>query len=207
MHKTLVAMTLAASLAGCGPSAPAPEKPKPEVPKAPIDISGAWSSGCVAMPGPDGSASYVRLDFDISAELWALDFQRFGDEACSQKLLTVHLDGPYEVSTPSTTVTGAYNGQFRFSTKAVTPHAQPLVDMLNGAQCGPGNWKIDQAQDVYDAGCPALGLYPRSECTADYDLVLVDGNKLQFGVRPEDNNMCSEERRPTSLNPMAMTRK
>jgi hypothetical protein len=58
-----------------------------------------------------------------------------------------------------------------------------------------------------DKGCLGFGQYPKTQCSADYDLVKVEGDKLQFGKRPADNNMCTPGKRPTALNPNAFTRK
>jgi hypothetical protein len=56
------------------------------------------------------------------------------------------------------------------------------------------------------AGCAGLGQYPLSSCDRDYDLVSIDGDTLRFGERPADNNMCSEEKRPTATAGLAFQR-
>lgn len=184
------------------PDAPGVDAPAAAAP----DISGAWVSAC--LPGADGS--YFVLDFDIAQDTWALDYVVYGDDACTAKLVTVHIDGPYALGEPSADVDGAYEGLFSFTNKTITPHADGLVGMLNAADpaCGTEAWTLDATQSVYETGCAGFGQYPMADCTADYDLVYLDAgaNTLQFGARPADNDMCTEDERPTALNPALFTR-
>ena len=97
---------------------------------------------------------------------------------------------------------GASEGTFFFDARTLTPKAQPFADYLNTLSgCGAGGFQVDVATDVLTAGCPPFGVYPKSLCAADYDLVKVDATTLQFGMRPADNDMCTPEKRPTTLNP------
>ncbi len=57
---------------------------------------------------------------------------------------------------------------------------------------------------AYSAG---LGQRPIASCPADYDLVKVENDALVFGSRPADNDMCSSEKRPTSLSALSSKRK
>lgn len=209
MHQTSVVATLlmAAALAACGGSSQSQSPVTPEPGPAKPDITGRWQSECTAAPQPDGSTTYFHLDFDITADAWKLDYTVHGNDACSAPLLTVHIEGPYEIGQPSEAVAGAHEAVFGFSDKTITPHAPPLAEMLNGmGQCGSGAWKAGEAQSIYEAGCAPLGQRPKRECSADYDLVQVSGDTLQFGKRPADNEMCTEAKRPTELNPMSFTR-
>lgn len=63
---------------------------------------------------------------------------------------------------------------------------------------------LDDPQSVAEEGCAAFGQYPVDACPADYDLVARDGDTLYFGQRPADNDMCTPERRPTELSPLAL---
>jgi hypothetical protein len=62
------------------------------------------------------------------------------------------------------------------------------------------------AKEVLDSGCLPLGQYPKADCSADYDLVSLEGSSLQFGARPADNNMCTPDKRPTKLSPVVLTK-
>ena len=202
-------------LAACGGSSStmnpdltpdAAAEPDATAPDATPDITGAWVSEC--LPAADGS--YFVLDFDIAQDSWDLDYVVYGDDACTTKLVTVHIDGPYELGDASAAVDGAYEGLFSFTNKTITPHADGLVDVLNGADpaCGAATWALDVTQSVYETGCAGFGQYPMADCTADYDLVYLDADAdtLQFGARPADNDMCSAAERPTALNPALFTR-
>lgn len=214
MHQMSLTTTLllaaALPLAACGGSqSKAPRTPdeQPAEPAGPA-IAGQWQSACVPSPQPDGSTNYFRLDFDITADTWKLDYTVHGNAECSAPLLTVHIEGPYEIGQPSETVEGAHEAVFGFSDKTLTPHVQPLAEMLTGmGQCGEGAWAAGQTKSVYETGCAGLGQRPKSACSADHDLVKVEGDTLRFGKRPADNDMCSPERRPTALNDMGFQRK
>jgi len=171
------------------------------------DLAGRYLSDCLSAPQADGSTSYFVLDFDIADDAWAVDYTVFGDGTCQSPLFTVRIDGPYEIGAPSEIVDGAYDATFAFADKTITPHAQPIVAMLEGMdQCGTEAWVLDQPQSIYATGCPALGQYPEASCAADHDLVKLDGDSLQFGARPANNDMCTAERRPTALNPVLFRR-
>lgn len=171
-------------------------------------IEGRWASTCLSSPQQDGSTNYFDLDFDIGAERWALDYVVHGDPQCSSRLLTVHIEGPYELGEPSKAVEGAHEGVFRFDSKTMTPHVEGLAAMLNDIQgCGEGTWAAGETKDVFEVGCPAFGQYPKAQCAADHDLVEVKGEAIHFGQRPADNDMCTPEKRPAALNPGGFARK
>jgi hypothetical protein len=168
-------------------------------------IAGHWQSECT--PTDTGT---LRLDFTIGSDTWSLDYDTFGDAACAAPFLTVHIAGHYELIAPSPTVASAWNARFGFDTKTVAPHGDAAVGFLTslGDACGgPGTWTDGTARDVFASGCAMLGSYPSSTCTADYDVVSIDGaGALHFGQRPADNDMCTEAKRPTMLSPLGMHR-
>lgn len=41
-------------------------------------------------------------------------------------------------------------------------------------------------------------------CAADFDLVARSGDRLRFGARPADNDLCTADKRPTALRPMIL---
>lgn len=197
-----VALACAAvTLAACGGTSTQEETMGPV-------IIGVWESPCMAQAQADGSTLYAKLVFDITADIWAIDYSTFGDDGCGSSLMTVNITGPYVIGAPSEVVDGAYDGEFGFSGKTITPHNEGMVGFLSSLDgCGEGDWTVGQAKDIYRTGCAALGQYPEQDCSADYDLVaLMDGN-LRFGARPADNDMCSPDKRPTALSPMILTRR
>jgi hypothetical protein len=195
MKTLLIASTLIVT--ACGTSAPNP----PETPAAGPDLAAPWSSACF----DQGNGTHAKLEFDITAATWKLDYRVNGDAACSVPLATVHIEGPYAIERPSGAVPGAYEARFGFAQKTLTAHAQAIADNLDEAGCGDGAWKVGVAQSVLEKGCAAFGQYPAASCPADYDLVRRDGTKLSFGKRPADNDMCTPAKRPTELSPLALT--
>jgi hypothetical protein len=160
------------------------------------ELTGAWKGDCLSM----GQGQSFRLAFDIDAEDWALDYVVFGDAACGGEFLTVRIEGPYKITGPSASVSGAFEARFGFATKTITPASAAAAGFLGSeAACGGGAWAAGSATDVFASGCPGLGQYPQAQCEADYDLVALSGDELRFGARPADNNMCAEGRRPTAL--------
>ncbi len=44
-----------------------------------------------------------------------------------------------------------------------------------------------------------MGQRPIAACEADYDLAHVEGERLTFGARPADNDLCTPAKRPVAL--------
>lgn len=189
-------------LAACGAPGPAPAT-SADAGDDPPDLRGRWESGCV----PDGERG-LSLAFDIDDATWALDYATFGDAACASPFLTVHIDGPYEVGAPSSSVPGAHEARFGFAHKTVTPHGEAAAGFLaSESGCGGGTFEDGAPSDVLATGCAGLGQRPGASCGADYDLVSIDAEgRLHFGQRPADNDMCTPERRPTALSPLGLRR-
>ena len=98
----------------------------------------------------------------------------------------------------SAAVAGAREGRFDFATKTVTPHNAGVAEFLAQA-CGRSGFIAGEAADIA-GGCAGLGAYPVADCPSDYDIVsLDDTGSLHFGARPQDNNMCTPDKRPTAL--------
>lgn len=196
-HLTKPVMLSAAALVfamGCGSSASntAAEPSATGLAPAPADLVGVWKSACFN-PGN----GFIQITFDMTETAWDLDYTAFGDEACAVPFLTVNIKGPYELLGASSAVEGARNGNFGFSERTVTPHMEAAIGVISTA-CGGGEYTVGVATDI-SGGCAGLGAYPHAQCTTDYDIVKLDGDSLMFGQRPADNNMCTEDKRPTAL--------
>lgn len=170
-------------------------------------LAGRYQSDCLPQPQADGSTQYARLDFELTDDTWTLDYLVHGDAACSARLVGVHIEGPYEVGEPAPGLASAYQARFGFSQKTITPYVDGLVGALSAMGCGATPWQLGQGQDVLEAGCGGFGQYPRSRCEADYDVVELDAEGLQFGARPADNDLCTPDKRPTRLNPAVFRRR
>jgi hypothetical protein len=196
MTRSRIRFALVTLVAACGGKAPM----TPDAPTAAVDLAGRWRSPCV----DPGSGQALRLTFELTATTWKLAYESFGDAACAVPALVVDIAGPYQVTRPSATVAGAHEATFGFATKTVTPRSEGAVDFLAKA-CGRGAYAVGVATDLA-SGCPGLGAYPIASCAADHDIVARNGDQLRFGARPTDNNMCTEDRRPTALSPIVLTR-
>ncbi len=169
---------------------PPPEEPP--APPAPPDLHGSWTGACEA--GADGNH---RLSFAITEARWDLQYELFGDATCAKRKAAIHLGGTYEVLDASETVPGAWNATFSFDARDLTADDAKTAKAL-GKACGV-KLKAKKAADIHAKGCPKLGLKPADACAADHDLVAIERDRLFFGVRPADNDMCTEDKRPTAL--------
>jgi hypothetical protein len=186
-------------LVACGsgksetPPASSPEAARPT-------IEGHWvSDGCESMPDGKGGKTYFNREFTIDAQRWSIVFSIFGDAACSTKLLQADIGGPYTIKASSTRVAGAWEADFAIDKRMVTPLVPPLAEALDSMKCGTSPWKAGAGQDLLANGCPSLGMHPIAACAKEHDVIRRDGDRLSFGARPADGNMCTEDKRPTAL--------
>jgi hypothetical protein len=163
----------------------------------PADLSGRWDSPtCEALPNGDGTNSYIQRHFQLTEADWTLNMTAFGDAQCQVKLFSARVRGPYTLVQDSQKVEGATEGDFRFNERFMTAHVQDLAGAFNASKCGAGDWTVGVEQAVPNA---CLFFQPLASCGADHDVVKVDGDKLFFGQRPADNDMCSPDKRPQAL--------
>lgn len=195
----VVAAAVAASvaLAGCPGGQKKPDDGATAV--AAPSLVGGWASSCFSMQNPDGTDGFGKLDFDLQAATWGVDLTFFADDGCASKVGTVHMDGPYVIERASTVLPGAYEARFDFGRRTVTAHVDGFIAFLQSMSCGKAPYAVGVAQDILDAGCPSMGFQPRATCPSDFDVVFVNGSSLQFGQRPNDNNMCTVDKRPKAL--------
>lgn len=166
-------------------------------------IAGKWRSDCFAANAQQGATT----SYDLGETTWSIDYVLFEDRACTQKFLTIHVDGAYSIDAPSAIVPGAYESRFEFATKTITPHVPAAASFLETADgCGRTGFASGVTTNISTDGCAGLLLPAIATCRSDYDLVARVGDELRFGMRPEDNNMCTAARRPTSLEPVVNRR-
>lgn len=163
----------------------------------PQDLAGRWDSAtCEAIPNGDGTHSYIQRHFQLTEAKWTLNLDAFGDAQCQTKLFTARVTGPYTLERDSEKVSGATEGNFVFGERFLTAHLQPLADAFTQSGCGSGAWTVGTERAIPGA---CLFFKPIAQCGTDHDVVKVDGNKLFFGQRPADNDMCTPEKRPQAL--------
>lgn len=142
---------------------------------------------------------YGSRRFEFENGRWSLVFDFAFDPALQQRVFTFRTYGPYRVLARSTSEPRAFEAVFTEEAKFVTfyPDDAQLLTQFGMADCGlaPG-----VESNISASGC--ANWRPVSLCNEDHDLLGIDAEGLlYFGVRPQDNNMCTPERRPTQLLP------
>lgn len=151
-----------------------------------------------AQPYAYGTAYGQRI-FTFEQGKWTLKFTLSLAPDLSQPVFEFRTLGTYEVTAPSSAVEGAFEAAFSEDQKFVTLlTADPqLIDAFGFTPC---NLTPNVEQNISSTGCAAWKSV--AECPIDYDLLYLDeAGLLYFGARPADNNMCTPDRRPTSLTP------
>lgn len=157
-------------------------------------------SGTYADPAPYnyGNAWGKRV-FTFDKGKWTLDFTLSLDPDMKMQVFKFRTFGTYKVEEKSTKVADTYNAVFYEEKKFLTLKTsdENLINAFGFAAC---NLALDIEQDVSANGCSAWKSV--KDCPGDYDLLSLDQEgKLYFGNRPQDNDMCSPDKRPTSLTP------
>ena len=145
-----------------------------------------------------GEAFGQRI-FTFDEGKWTLEFTLSLDPNQEMNVFEFRTYGTYTVLEPSSSVDGAYEALFLESEKFVTllTDNQELINAFGFAPCGLTK---GIEKNISSEGCSLWA--PVIECDEDHDLLyLNEDGALHFGVRPEDNNMCTADKRPTSLTP------
>lgn len=157
-------------------------------------------SGTYADPAPyNYGKAWGKRVFTFRKGRWTLDFTLSLDPEMKAQVFRFRTYGSYKVQENSTTVAGAFNAVFFEEKKFLTLKTsdENLIKAFGFSQCG---LVVDAEKDVSVSGCS--GWKPVKDCPGDYDLLSLDKEgKLYFGNRPQDNDMCSPDKRPTSLTP------
>ena len=163
----------------------------------PDDLAGRYASGgCEDYPDGMGGHNYLTRDFTLTAKAWHLELAIYMDDACTTKLFSSVIDGPYTLGEPSARVEGATEGAFKFTTNKWTAHQGFMADTFTMSGCGAAPWVVGEAQDVTMTGCIGVA-HPLADCPQEYDVVALSGDDLYFGERVTD--MCSADGRPQAL--------
>jgi hypothetical protein len=143
-----------------------------------------------------GNKTFGFRDFTFSKNKWELNFTLFLDEAMSIPVFTFKAIGSYKADGKSDKVNGASNAIFYFDKKFVTLKTDN-ADVIKGFGFANCNLTKDKETEITDSGCSFL--VSKSVCGQEFDLIQLIDNKLYLGTRPADGNMCTIEKRPTSL--------
>lgn len=159
------------------------------------NLSGTYAD---PQPYPYGKAWGKRM-FTFNKGKWTLHFTLALDSEMTLQVFKFRTFGTYKIQEKSPKIADTYHAVFYEEKKFLTLKTsdEHLIKAFGFAPC---NMTIDVEQDVSLSGCS--GWKSVRDCPGDYDLLSLDKKgKLHFGSRPQDNDMCSEDKRPTSLTP------
>lgn len=159
------------------------------------NLSGTYAD---LIPYNYGQAFGKRV-FTFDKGKWTLDFTLSLDPEMKMQVFKFTTFGTYKVQNKSTKIADTYEAVFFEENKFLTLKTSD-ENLINAFGFTPCNLAVDVEQDVSVKGCS--GWKSVKECPGDYDLLSLDKEgRLYFGTRPQDNDMCSPEKRPTSLTP------
>lgn len=158
-------------------------------------LSGTYAD---AKPYAYGQA-WGRRVFTFDKGRWTLHFTLALDPEMKMQVFQFRTLGTYKIQDKSNKIPNTYHALFFEEKKFLTLKTKD-ENLIKAFGFTPCNMIIDVEQDVSASGCSAWKSV--KECPRDYDLLSLDSEgKLYFGNRPQDNDMCSPEKRPTSLTP------
>ena len=146
-----------------------------------------------------GRGTFGRREFSFDKGRWTLIFTLALDPKFENKVFAFRTYGTYKVAAPSKSVPGAFHGDFKEDAKFVT-RLTPDDKLAQGFGLAACGLMTGVEKDISEAGCAIWK--PVAICSEDYDLLALDvDGGLHFGVRPPDNNLCTEDKRPAALLP------
>ncbi|AZL59656.1 hypothetical protein EI545_12935 [Tabrizicola piscis] len=156
------------------------------------------STGAEPWYGGFGHREFVFADGN-----WTLTFTHALDPDMALRTFQFRTGGSYAVGSPSDAVEGAFRTVFREDWKHLTllTPDPALATAFGMADCG---LTVNLETDISSTGCAAWR--PVAECGEDHDILASDPSGLRFGVRPDDNDMCSADKTPTALLPAVVKR-
>ena len=162
------------------------------------DVAAVTGTFRPAAPEP-WYGGFGTREFTFSDGRWQLIFTHALDPAMTLRTFQFRTGGPFEIGAASQAVVGAFDGVFHEDWKHVT-----LLTDDPDIRAGMGMADCDLIHnlevDISETGCAAWR--PVDVCGQDHDLFAMDATGVYFGVRPDDNDMCSPDRRPTALLPV-----
>jgi kynurenine formamidase len=158
-------------------------------------LPGIWKSPAAESMGNMG---YRTREFTFTPDRWRIEAVFYADAAMANPLFSFAAEGSYKLGETSPFVSGATNAVFFFDKKSLTLLTED-VEMIG--RFGIGNYGLTRGVTKKISPNVCSNSASGAICGQEYDLVKIDGNKLQFGSRPADGIMSSEEKRPRSLGP------
>ncbi len=156
--------------------------------------------GTYADPAPVdwGRGTYGVREFTFKNGRWTLSFVLALDSAMKAEVFSFRTYGSYKVIGKSATIPGAFDAIF-FEDKKFLTLLTPSPDLARNFGLSTCSLRPGEEKDISDTGCALWK--PVELCNEDHELLALDGDgQLYFGIRPEDNDMCTSNKRPTRLN-------
>jgi hypothetical protein len=146
---------------------------------------------------------YGTREFVFANGQWSMNFIHALDPDMTLRTFQFRTGGSYKVGAASDVVQGAFRTQFNEDWKHLTLLTADagLASAFGMADCG---LTVNLEADISLTGCAAWR--PVAVCGEDHDLLALDATGLRFGVRPQDNDMCTEDKTPTALLPAVVKR-
>lgn len=143
--------------------------------------------------------SWGKRVFTFDKGKWTLDFTLALDPELKIQVFKFRTFGTYRILEKSSKLENTYNALFYEEKKFLTLKTSD-ENLIKAFGFLPCNLTIDVEKDVSFDGCSSWKSV--KDCPGDYDILSLDKEgKLYFGNRPQDNDMCSPNKRPTSLTP------
>ncbi len=157
------------------------------------DITGVWRS---AKAENLKNGNFMMRVYEFDRKTFKSSFMQFSDRSLKKPLFTFQAEGTYTVNEASNKAEGAQNAAFRFTRKTLLLQTsnKNIIQRLGFADCGLTR---GAAKDISETGCASFR--PIEEYRVEYDLARRSGNMLYLGLRPDDGNMGSEDKRPVTL--------
>ena len=169
----------------------------------PLDAAGLRAlSGTWVSPAPEPwYGGFGTREFVFFNGAWQLIFTHALDPAMTMRTFQFRTGGGYRVGEAGPE--GSFQTDFDEDWKRVTLFLTDpeMVKAFGMGECG---LTPNLEHDISVSGCAAW--QPVAVCGIDHDLLRAEGNALQFGVRPADNDMCTPDKRPTALLPAVVRR-
>lgn len=172
--------------------------------KAP-SLAGKFKAACRFSLEVQGTKLYETNELEGTDTTYTMNVSLFLDPACSTKFVTLGEKATYVVRATARP-DGASELDVTRSAMTMTAHHPAALPMLDNGKCGAPPWSVAQTQDVYAGGCGVAGFAPAAVCTKDFDLLKVSGDRFSFGKRPADNDLCTQEKRPSELSNVEFVR-
>lgn len=156
-------------------------------------ITGTWRS---VSPEENNIGQFSTRELRLTATRWEMIYTLAQDAEMKNRILVFKSEGPYSLEGNPTKQTATQNVTFKFSKKFLNRLTKDrrLAKIYKLDECKLG---LKQELDVTEKGCSFV---PKlEECPQEYDLIKLEGDVIHLGTRPQDNNICTTDRRPESV--------